>query len=196
MNFSDTFTIVFARFLIFFAMCQHILNFMKNFLLSLRCLVAGIFFVFIANLAGCDGAIKKVPSVELMTITGEKLDPASFQGKVTLVNFWATSCVTCVKEMPMLVDTYKKFASKGYQTVAVAMYYDPPNYVLNFVETRNIPFKVALDPKGQIAKAWNDTKITPTSYLVNKRGEIIKRYVGEPEPAELQAVIEKLLAET
>ncbi|MBX7228593.1 MAG: TlpA family protein disulfide reductase [Burkholderiaceae bacterium] len=169
---------------------------MKNFLLSLRCLVAGVFFVFIANLAGCDGAIKKVPSVELMTITGEKLDPASFQGKVTLVNFWATSCVTCVKEMPMLVDTYKKFASKGYQTVAVAMYYDPPNYVLNFVETRNIPFKVALDPKGQIAKAWNDTKITPTSYLVNKRGEIIKRYVGEPEPAELQAVIEKLLAET
>ena len=152
--------------------------------------------VLFINLAGCDGASRKVPPVDLMTIAGEKLDQASFKGKVTLVNFWATSCVTCVKEMPMLVDTYKKFASKGYQTVAVAMSYDPPHYVLNFVETRNIPFKVALDPQGQIAKAWNDTKITPTSYLVNKQGEIVKRYVGEPDPAELQAVIEKLLSET
>ncbi len=148
------------------------------------------------SMSGCGDSVQLAPSISLVTITGEKLTQAEFKGKVTLVNFWATSCVTCVKEMPMLVQTYTKFAPKGYQTVAVAMSYDPPNYVLNFVETRKLPFKVALDPLGEIAKAWNNTQVTPTSYLVNKRGEIVKRYVGEPNPAEFHATIEKLLSES
>ena len=46
-----------------------------------------------------------------------------------------------------------------------------------------------------VAKAWGDVQLTPTSYVVNKRGEIVKRYVGEPDFAELQKLIEKLLAE-
>jgi peroxiredoxin len=150
----------------------------------------------VISMSGCGDSVQLAPSISLVTITGEKLTQAEFKGKVTLVNFWATSCVTCVKEMPMLVQTYTKFAPKGYQTVAVAMSYDPPNYVLNFVETRKLPFKVVLDPLGEIAKAWNNTQVTPTSYLVNKRGEIVKRYVGEPNPAEFHATIEKLLSET
>jgi peroxiredoxin len=147
-------------------------------------------------LSGCaQSTSAAVPPVAFVPITGEKLTPDALKGKVVLVNFWATSCVTCVKEMPMLVDTWKKYSPKGYETVAVAMSYDPPNYVLNFVETRKLPFKVSLDPKGEIAKAWNDTKVTPTSYLVNKQGQIVKRFVGAPDEAEFHAIIEKLLAE-
>jgi peroxiredoxin len=149
-------------------------------------------------LTGCGQAstATAVPSVAFVPITGQKLTPDALKGKVVLVNFWATSCVTCVKEMPMLVETFKKYAPKGYDTVAVAMSYDPPNYVLNFVETRKLPFTVSLDPKGEIAKAWNDTKVTPTSYLVNKKGQIVKRYVGAPDEAEFHATIEKLLGES
>jgi peroxiredoxin len=113
---------------------------------------------------------------------------------VTLVNFWATTCVTCVKEMPALVATHQKFAPRGYETVAVAMSYDPPAWVLNFAQSRQLPFKVALDNTGEIAKAWGDVKLTPTTYLVDKRGQIVKRYVGEPEMAALHSLIEKLLA--
>jgi peroxiredoxin len=97
--------------------------------------------------------------------------------------------------MPELVATYDKFKDKGYETLAVAMSYDPPAYVVNFTESRKLPFKVAIDNTGANAKAWGDVKLTPTTYLVNKRGEIVKRYVGTPDFAELHRLIEKLLAE-
>jgi protein-disulfide isomerase len=54
---------------------------------------------------------------------------------------------------------------------------------------------VAIDNTGAVAQAWGDVKLTPTTYIVNKRGEIVKRYVGEPDFAELHRLIEKLLAE-
>lgn len=121
---------------------------------------------------------------------------ADLRGKVTLVNFWATSCTTCVAEMPELVATHEKYHAQGFDTLAVAMSYDPPSYVVNFVETRKLPFQVALDNTGAIAKAWGDVQLTPTTYLVNKRGEIVKTYVGAPKFDELHRLIESLLAET
>ncbi|WP_137860550.1 TlpA disulfide reductase family protein, partial [Variovorax sp. 3P27G3] len=128
-------------------------------------------------------------------LDGTQKSTADLKGKVTLVNFWATSCVTCVGEMPKVIATYDKYKAQGYDTLAVAMSYDPPSYVVNFAQTRKLPFKVAIDNTGSVAQAWGDVKLTPTTYLVNKRGEIVKRYVGEPDFAELHKLIEKLLAE-
>ena len=113
-----------------------------------------------------------------------------------MVNFWATSCTSCVAEMPELVATYNKFKGRGYETLAVAMSYDPPSYVVNFAQTRQLPFKVAIDNTGSLARDWGDVKLTPTTFLVNKRGEIVKRFVGTPNFVELHQLIEKLLAET
>ena len=136
------------------------------------------------------------PPSSFVMLDGSKQDTSSLKGKVTLVNFWATSCVTCVAEMPRIISTFEKYAPKGFDTIAVAMSYDPPSYVVSFAQSRALPFKVAIDNTGAVAKAWGDVKLTPTSYLVNKRGEIVKRYVGEPNFAELHQLIEKLLAET
>ena len=118
------------------------------------------------------------------------------RGKVTLINFWATSCTACVAEMPQIISTYNQYQSRGFETVAVAMSYDPPSYVVNFAQTRKLPFKVAIDNTGAVAKAWGDTKLTPTTYLVDKRGAIVKRYVGTPDFKEMNQLIEKLLAAT
>jgi len=96
--------------------------------------------------------------------------------------------------MPGAIDTYNEYAPKGYETVAVAMSYDPPNYVLNFAETRKLPFPVALDVKGELARSFGDVKLTPTAFLIDKQGRIIKRYLGEYDPAEFHAAIEKALA--
>jgi thiol-disulfide isomerase/thioredoxin len=142
-----------------------------------------------------DSGLSAAPQSSFVMLDGSKKEAAHLQGKVTLVNFWATSCVTCVAEMPKLIATYDKYKSQGYDTIAVAMSYDPPSYVVNFAQTRKLPFSVAIDNTGAVAKAWGDVKLTPTSYLVNKRGEIVKRYVGEPDLAEFHRLIEKLLAE-
>ena len=135
------------------------------------------------------------PQSTFVLLDGSQQTTADLKGKVTLVNFWATSCTTCVAEMPEIVATYDKYHSKGFETLAVAMSYDPPSYVVNFTETRKLPFKVAIDNTGAVAKAWGDVKLTPTTYIVNKRGEIVKSYVGAPDFAELHRLIEKLLAE-
>ena len=136
------------------------------------------------------------PSSTFVLLDGSQQTTADLRGKVTLVNFWATSCTTCVAEMPDIVRTYDKYRGQGFETLAVAMSYDPPSYVVNFAESRKLPFKVAIDNTGAVARAWGDIKITPTTYIVNKRGEIVKSYVGAPDFAELHRLIEKLLAET
>ncbi|MBD9533964.1 MULTISPECIES: TlpA disulfide reductase family protein [Comamonas] len=135
------------------------------------------------------------PQSSFVLLDGSTRTTEDLKGKVTLVNFWATSCTTCVAEMPEIIKTYDKYKDKGYDTLAVAMSYDPPSYVVNFVQSRQLPFKVALDNTGAAAKAWGDIRITPTTYIVNKRGEIVKTYVGAPDFAELHKLIEKLLAE-
>jgi peroxiredoxin len=134
------------------------------------------------------------PAVTFTSLTGEKVSMQSLRGKVVMVNFWATSCVTCVKEMPEMVETYNKYKDKGMDFVAVAMSYDPPNYVLNYAETRKLPFKVALDTQGELAKSFGDVKLTPTTFVIDKNGNVIKRYLGEPDFAALHQLLEKALA--
>jgi peroxiredoxin len=140
--------------------------------------------------------VTTAPESTFVLLDGSKINTASLKGKVTLVNFWATSCTTCVAEMPKIIATYDKYKTKGFDTVAVAMSYDPPAYVVNYAETRKLPFKVAIDNTGSVAKAWDQVRLTPTTYIVDKQGQIVKRYVGEPNFEELHALIEKLLAAT
>jgi peroxiredoxin len=134
------------------------------------------------------------PPVTFTSLSGEKISMQSLRGKVVMVNFWATSCTTCVHEMPQMVQTYNKYKDQGLDFVAVAMSYDQPNYVLNYAQTRSLPFKVALDVQGNLAQAFGDVKLTPTTYVIDKKGNIIKRYVGEPEFAELHQLLESALA--
>ena len=162
---------------------------------SRMALAPALALVMLAGLGGCGGA-QVAPESTFVLLDGSKQSTADMKGKVTLVNFWATSCVTCVAEMPRISSTYNKYKSRGYDTIAVAMSYDPPSYVVNYAQTRQLPFKVAIDNTGAVAKAWGDVQLTPTTFLVNKRGQIVKRYVGEPDFAALHLLIEKLLAET
>lgn len=133
------------------------------------------------------------PQVAFVSIKGEKILPESLKGKVVMVNFWATSCATCVAEMPKMVETYNKFKDQGLEFVAVAMSYDPPNYVLNYAETRALPFKVALDADGSAARAYGNVAMTPTTFVIGKDGTILKRYLGEPDFAALHKLLEESL---
>ncbi len=142
------------------------------------------------------GQQEKAPAVSYVLLNGDKLNSNQWAGKVMLVNFWATSCSTCVKEMPQIIATHEKFKARGFDTLAVAMSYDPPAFVANFAESRKLPFGVAIDNTGDIAKQFGKIQLTPTTLLINKRGDVVKRYVGEPDFAALHALVEKLLAES
>ena len=133
------------------------------------------------------------PALSLTTLEGEKLELNALRGKVVLVNFWATSCTTCVKEMPALAATHRKYAAAGYETVAIAMDYDPRAFVTAYALKNGLPFKMVHDADGTAAKGFGDIRLTPTTFLLDKQGNIIKRYLGEPDFAQLHAEIEALL---
>jgi peroxiredoxin len=145
-------------------------------------------------LGACDSRVA-APAVTYTLLDGRSASSASWPGKVMLVNFWATSCAVCVREMPQLAALHQRLAARGYDTLAVAMAYDPPAHVANFVATRSLPFGVAIDNTGVIARAFGDVRETPTSVLVDKQGRIVRRYVGAPDFDALRALVEQLLAE-
>lgn len=144
--------------------------------------------------AGCSTR-DPAPEFSYTLLDGTQASSRDLRGKVVLVNFWATSCVTCVKEMPEIVATYRKYSARGYETLAVAMSYDPPAYVASFAQSRGLPFGVVIDNTGAIAAGFGDVRLTPTSFLLDKKGGIVKRYVGEPDFAALHGLVEQLLAE-
>ncbi len=136
------------------------------------------------------------PDVAFTTLQGETFRTADLRGEVVLVNFWATTCTSCIKEMPMLVQTHEKFAARGFRTIAVAMDYDPPAQVRAYVERSGLPFQVALDARGEVAQAFDGVRLTPTTFLIDKRGQIVHKYLGEPDFAKLHELLERLLNES
>ena len=137
---------------------------------------------------------RAAPASRFVLLDGSTHTEQMLQGKVTLVLFWATSCAACVQEMPQLVQTWQQYQARGYQTLAVAMAYDPVPYVVNFAQSRQLPFAVAIDHNGKLAQDWGPVRATPTAFLVNRQGQIVQRYVGPVAATELHAAIDELLA--
>ncbi|MHB8785275.1 MAG: peroxiredoxin family protein [Thauera sp.] len=97
--------------------------------------------------------------------------------------------------MPALKTTQEKFEARGYRTVAVAMDYDPPAQVAAFVQRNDLPFTFVLDRDGSIARSFEGVRLTPTSFILNKRGEIVQKILGEPDFDKLHGLLDQLLAE-
>ncbi|WP_296749164.1 TlpA disulfide reductase family protein [Thiobacillus sp.] len=134
------------------------------------------------------------PAATFTTLEGKSIVLDELRGKVVLVNFWATSCPGCIKEMPGMIETYNQYKGRGFEIVAVAMSYDPPNYVTNFVQTRRLPFPVALDVDGEHARAFGNVQLTPTSFIIGKNGHILEQKLGELDFVKLKALLDRELS--
>ena len=104
--------------------------------------------LLVALVGGCSQPA--TPDVSFTTLDGQSSRLSALRGKVVLVNFWATTCTSCIKEMPALKATQERFEARGYRTVAVAMDYDPPAQVAAFVE-RNPLLNMWVDCKKENA---------------------------------------------
>jgi len=143
----------------------------------------------------CD-ARPPAPTFEYTLLDGARGHTAAHRGKVLLVNFWATSCATCVGEMPAIVAMHRRYRERGLETLAVAMRHDAPAAVADFAERRGLPFGVVIDNTGAIAEVFRDLQATPTTYLIDRNGALAKRYVGRPDFPALHRLVERLLAES
>jgi peroxiredoxin len=153
--------------------------------------LASGFLLALPMLTAC-GRAEQAPALSYTLLDGRKSDLAALRGHVVLVNFWATDCAPCVEEMPALVANWRKFSPQGFETLAVSMRYNAPALVANFARERALPFGVVIDNTGEIADRLGDVQFTPTSLLINKRGEIVKRWVGKTDFASIAPLIAEL----
>ena len=136
---------------------------------------------------------KLVPQIDMLTISGETISTKDLKGSVYLVNFWATDCPGCIEEMPGLIDTFNKYKNKNFTVIAVSMFYDPPSRVLSYTEKYKLPFPVTLDLDKNIMNSFDDIKLTPTSVLINKKGQVVNTIIGVLDFKDLHEKIDLML---
>ena len=136
---------------------------------------------------------KLVPQIDMLTISGETISTKDLKGSVYLVNFWATDCPGCIEEMPGLIDTLNKYKNKNFTVIAVSMFYDPPSRVLSYTEKNKLPFPVTLDLDKNIMNSFDDIKLTPTSVLINKKGQVVNTIIGVLDFKDLHEKIDLML---
>lgn len=154
-------------------------------------LVAALGFVWLGS-----GGLQRAPDVGMVTLDGKELQLSELRGRPVLLTFWATTCPGCLAEMPHLIELHHELGPKGLEIIGVAMSYDPPNQVATLVERRQVPYHIALDLDGEVARAFGDIRLTPTTFLISPEGRIVRQKIGELDMNEVRPRIEQWLAQT
>jgi len=134
------------------------------------------------------------PDVQFNTIDGKQISMESLKNKVVLVNFWATDCPGCIKEMPQLINTYKQYHQKGFEIIAVAMPYDQITQILNYSKSQGLPFPVTHDSSAEITNKFGKVSLTPTAFIYDKQGRLLQHTIGELDFNALQQLLNKELS--
>ena len=117
-----------------------------------------------------------------------------YQGKVTLVNIWATWCEPCKIEMPAMEQVYRTLAPRGFAVAAVSIDEGGPDDVRAFGQQLGLSFDLLQDRSTRIQQIYQTTGV-PESFLLNRQGVIVKRIIGAHDwnsPAN-RALVERLL---
>ena len=140
--------------------------------------------------------LTQAPDITLTTLQGKQLSIPNPQGGPLLVSFWATTCAGCLEEIPYLIDLYKELAPRGFEMIGIAMAYDPPNRVIALSQAKQLPYPIALDIRGEAAKAFGNVSVTPSFFLIAPDGRVIHRQTGKLELNKVRSLVVELLAQT
>ncbi len=114
----------------------------------------------------------------LRDLDGELVRLSDFRGKVVLLNFWATWCPPCRKEMPAMQQLYQVYKDKGLEIVAVSVDTASTGEVRAFVEELGLTFPVLHDRDSLVSRLYSNPGV-PSSYLINAQGKLAYRVLGE-----------------
>ena len=133
----------------------------------------------------------KAPNFKLKTYDGKVISLDKFKGKVVLVNFWATWCPPCRAEIPDFLKVYKKYKSKGFEIVGIALDETGWSDVKPFMENMKINYPIVLGDQ-QTVMLYGGIEAIPTTFIVDKKGNIIDRHIGMLPQTILEEKLKKL----
>jgi thiol-disulfide isomerase/thioredoxin len=130
-------------------------------------------------------------------LNGGTYHSALDSGTVTLINFWATWCPPCVIETPQLDRVYRQYKSRGVRLVGIDIKEALRDQPRSFVRDHHITYPVVFDESGQVATELGNLPVQglPFSVLVDKRGRVAAVYTGRLAPADIEPVLNQLVAE-
>ena len=118
---------------------------------------------------------KKAPYFELKDLNGNKVRLSDFAGKVIILDFWATWCPPCKKEIPDFIELYKQYSKRGVTIIGIAL--DEYNAVKNFQSENKINYPILLGT-DEVVKLYGGIRGIPTTFVIGKDGTIRQRYEG------------------
>jgi thiol-disulfide isomerase/thioredoxin len=122
---------------------------------------------------------EKVPNFTWKDSTGKTVDLDAYRGKVTLINFWATWCGPCRRELPDLVALSRELAGRDVRIIGVST--DRGSNVIDdvqsFVDAQGIPYQIVVANEN-LEEAFGNIRALPTSFVVDANGKIIQSFIG------------------
>ncbi len=132
------------------------------------------------------------PAFTFRTFEGEEFSLADQRGKVVVINFWASWCVPCRDEAPILQSVWERYRERGVVMVGIA-YLDVELDALAFLDEFGITYPNGLDLGKAIAKRYR-IKGVPETFIVDQQGNIVEFYAGPAAEGQLDAILDRLLA--
>ena len=127
--------------------------------------------------------------VQINTLAGETYRLKELKGQVVFLNFWATWCVPCLREMPAMERLNRKMKGKAFRMLAVN-FDEPIEKIRQFTKGKGFTFEIVLDPGGSIGEKYNAERL-PLTYIIGPKGNIVRRAIGAREWDE--ALVVKML---
>ncbi|HEX9592813.1 MAG TPA: TlpA disulfide reductase family protein [bacterium] len=132
------------------------------------------------------------PSFSLPDLAGNRVELAQFKGKVLVIDFWATWCPPCREAIPELIAMKKKYGPQGFDIVGISMDENPARVVPPFVEHYGINYPVVV-ANAEVSSAFGGIYGLPTTFIVDRNGNIAQRYIGYVDAKVIARDVEALL---
>jgi len=145
--------------------------------------------------ASPDPSAKSAPSFTLQDLNGKMVSLSDFKGKVVILDFWATWCPPCVREIPHFVELYEQYKAQGFAMVGISLDRKGVSVVKSFVQKYRVNYPILM-ADGQVSRAYGGITYIPTTFVIDAAGNIRQKYVSYQDKAVFEADIKKLLAET
>ena len=141
-------------------------------------------------------ASQPVPAFDLESVDGARVTSKGLEGKVVLVDFWATWCAPCIAEIPQWNEFYARYRGKGLMVLGVTIRSGWASDIKPDAEKLKIAYPVVVGT-DDVEKGFGGIWGFPTTFLVNRKGQIYKKYTGTypQKQTQIEADIQKLLAE-
>ena len=159
----------------------------------------GLILISLVSLTGCpspqvEGKKTHRPLFSLPDLQKQQRSVSEWDGKVVVINFWATWCPPCIREIPLFIELQKQYAEQGLQFIGIAI--DNWEAVQTFVNEKNINYPILVGKEDAIDIAvdfGNDRAVLPFSAIIDRQGKIVLRHLGEFKRQDIENAILPLL---